>query len=61
MNIALLSGQSAHLKAVPELLARAGFQCNVFNSSRALIQGVSLASYDMLLIHDELPDTAPST
>ena len=58
MNIALLSGQSAHLKAVPELLARAGFRCNVFASTRALIQGVSLASYDMLLIHDELPDTA---
>lgn len=58
MNIALLSGQSAQLKAVPDLLARSGFRCNVFASPRALIQGVSLASYDMLLIHDELPDTA---
>ncbi|WER48292.1 response regulator transcription factor [Cupriavidus sp. WKF15] len=58
MNIALLSGQSAHLKTIPDLLARSGFRCNVFVSPRALIQGVSQAAYDMLLIHDELPDTS---
>lgn len=56
MNIALLMGKSPQLRQVPELLARSGYRCNVFETGRDLIHGVSQAPFDLLLIDDELPD-----
>ncbi|CAN7585496.1 phosphate regulon transcriptional regulatory protein PhoB [compost metagenome] len=56
MNIALLMGKSPELRPVPELLARSGYRCNVFESGRDLIHGVSQVPFDLLLIDDELPD-----
>ncbi|WP_432260551.1 response regulator transcription factor [Cupriavidus sp. TMH.W2] len=56
MNIALLMGNSPQLRTVNELLAGAGFRCNVFETGRELIHGVSQAPYDMLLIDDVLSD-----
>ncbi|MGH8784712.1 MAG: response regulator transcription factor [Cupriavidus necator] len=56
MNIALLMGKSPQLRPVPELLARSGYRCNVFETGRDLIHGVSQVPFDMLLIDDELPD-----
>lgn len=49
-------GNSPQLRTVPELLARAGFRCNVFETGQELLRGVSQVPYDMLLIDDELPD-----
>ncbi|UIF90505.1 response regulator transcription factor [Cupriavidus sp. UYPR2.512] len=56
MNIALLMGKSPQLRPVPELLARSGYRCNVFETGRDLIHGVSQVPFDLLLIDDELPD-----
>jgi DNA-binding response OmpR family regulator len=56
MNIALLMGNSPQLRTVAELLEGAGFGCNVFETGRELVQGVSQVPYDMLLIDDALPD-----
>jgi DNA-binding response OmpR family regulator len=56
MNIARLMDKSPQLRPVPELLARSGYRCNVFESGRDLIHGVSQVPFDLLLIDDELPD-----
>lgn len=56
MNIALLMGNSPQLRTVTEMLDQTGYRCNVFESGRELIHGISQAPYDMLLIDDELPD-----
>ncbi|RDK10560.1 response regulator transcription factor [Cupriavidus lacunae] len=56
MNIALLMGNSPHLRTVTELLDQTGYRCNVFESGRELIHGISQMPYDMLLIDDDLPD-----
>nr|WP_316153832.1 response regulator transcription factor [Cupriavidus sp. BIC8F] len=49
-------GKSPQLRQVPELLARSGYRCNVFETGRDLIHGVSQAPFELLLIDDELPD-----
>lgn len=56
IHIALLMGKSPQLHCVPELLARSGIRCKVFEAGRDLIQSVTQGPYDMLLIDDDLPD-----
>ena len=55
-NIALLANSSSPLHPLQELLAVAGYQCNVFHAGRDLIQGLGHDSYEMLLIDRELAD-----